>query len=67
MKTTIRTLAIAIITPIALILTLSVSHGLAHKVEHARSIAAVSAQPGQEMFNGSYSTMINTLNAVSVR
>jgi len=67
MKTIIRTLAIAILTPIALTLTISVSHGLAHKVEHARSVAAVSALPGPEMFNGSYSSMINTLNAVSVR
>lgn len=67
MKTTIRTLAIAIITPIALTLTISVSHGLAHKVEHARSIAAAAAQPGTELLSGSYGTMIDTLTATSGR
>jgi hypothetical protein len=67
MKSIINTLVVAIIPLIALTATIAISNGIAKKVEHCQAAAAAYSQSGSELLSGSYSDMINTLNAISVR
>lgn len=67
MKTLISRLAIAPILGITLVAVITVSDSIAKRVERCQAAAMVNSQPGQEMLNGSFSNMMNTLNSISVR
>jgi hypothetical protein len=67
MKSLINKLAVVIIPLIALTVAIIVSNGIVKKVERCQAAAAVYSQPGPELLDGSYSNLMNTLNAISVR
>jgi hypothetical protein len=67
MKSIANKLIVAIIPLIALTAFVTFSNVIAKKVERIQAAAAVYPQPGSEMPSGSYSNMIETLNATSWR
>jgi hypothetical protein len=67
MKTFISKLVIASILSITLVAVVNVFSHIPFKSLPYRTAALSQTQPGPEILNGSYSNMINTLNASSGR
>jgi hypothetical protein len=67
MKTFISKLLIASILSITLLSVVSISSYVYQKTSPYRTAAVSQAQPGAELLSGSYSSMINILNASSGR
>jgi hypothetical protein len=63
MKTFISKLVIASILSITLVTVFNISSYVYQKTSPYRTVAVSQAQPGPELLSGSYSNMINTLNA----
>lgn len=63
MKTFINKLVIAIILSITLVTMISFFSYVSRKTSSFRTAAVTQTQPGPEILSGSYSNMINTLNA----
>ena len=67
MKSLISKLAIAIISTIALVSLVMLSADVTRKIERFQTAAISSSQPGSEILAGSYSEMMNQLNATTGR
>ncbi|MDK9718357.1 MAG: hypothetical protein OEL57_10705 [Trichlorobacter sp.] len=64
---TINKRIFTIIPIIAFTLTIIISNGIFHTIEHRHAATADRSQTAEEQMNGSYSTMINTFNASTTR
>lgn len=67
MKTFISKLVIAGILSFTLVALINVTSNISRKTLPYRTAAVSQTQPGPEILSGSYSNMINTLYATSVR
>lgn len=67
MQVTMSKRILTIIPIIAFATTITISNGVTRTIEHHRAVTANSTLATDEIMNGSYKTMFESLNSISTR